>query len=429
MRVLPAALLVIGAACARPARPSQPAAAPDDLLPGVSEAAWRIHRSAILVDGHNDLPWKLREKAGGSFDALDIAQAQPEFDTDIPRLVRGGVGAQFWSVYVPVDSVKQGAALRWTVEQIDVVLRMARRYPETFELARTTADIQRARANGRIACLIGAEGGHSIEGSLGALRMLHELGVRYMTLAHSDTNDICDAATDDPKWGGLSPFGESVVREMNRLGMLVDVSHVSQETMEDVLAISTAPIIASHSSCRALAPHPRNVPDEILARLRANGGVVMVNFFSGFVVESSAQKMAGMFDVVRKLRAEHSDEKELDAAIEAWRKANPIERGDVKTLVDHIEHVVEIAGVECAGLGSDFDGITETPEGLEDVACYPRITQELLSRGYREDAIRKILGGNALTALARAEAVAREAAARDAAQNHRAERARSSGTR
>jgi membrane dipeptidase len=376
----------------------------------VSEEAMRIHRSAIVIDGHNDLPWEMRTKAGSSFHQRDLAKPQPDFHTDIPRLRKGGVGAQFWSVFVPADTAKKGVALHQTLEQIDIVLRMARRYPETFELARTADDIVRIHAQGRIACLMGAEGGHSIEGSIAVLRTLYELGVRYMTLTHSETNDIADSATDEPKYGGLSEFGEEVVWEMNHLGMLIDISHVSQETMEDVLALSKAPVIASHSSCRALASHPRNVPDEVLKKIKGNGGVVMVNFYSGFLVESSAQKMKGMFEAARALRVEHPDEADFEKAVKEWRGKNPIERGSVKTVVDHIDHAVKVAGIDCVGLGSDFDGIDSTPEGLEDVSCYPRITQEMVDRGYTEEQIRKVLGGNVLRALRRAEEVARELA-------------------
>jgi membrane dipeptidase len=349
----------------------------------------------------------MREKAQSSFDKKDLSQIQPDLATDIPRLFRGGVGAQFWSVYVPVDSAKQGTALRDTLEQIDLVLRMARRYPDAFELARTATEVERIHADGRIACLLGAEGGHSIESSVGVLRMLHELGVRYMTLTHSETNDIADSSTDAPKHGGLSPFGEAVVAEMNRLGMLVDISHVSDETMLDVLRLSEAPVIASHSSCRALAEHARNVPDEVLRVVAERRGVIMVNFFSGFVVDSSARMMAEMFGAYRKLRDEHPDPEEFRTAWDAWRAEHPIDRGTVKSLVDHIDHLVKVAGIDCVGLGSDFDGISETPVGLEDVSTYPRITQELVDRGYSEAAIRKILGENSLRVLREAEAVAR----------------------
>jgi len=382
--------------------------APHAQLAGVSEEAWRIHESALVVDGHNDLPWAMREKAKYSLDAKDLSKPQADLHTDLPRLVAGGMGAQFWSVYVPADAAKTGAALHQTLEQIDFVERMVRRYPETLELARTAADVERIWREGRIACLLGAEGGHSMESSLAVLRMLYELGVRYMTLTHSETNDIADSATDGPKHGGLSKLGEEVVAEMNRLGMLIDISHVSVETMEDVLALSKAPVIASHSSSRALAEHVRNVPDEVLKGIARNGGVVMVNFFSGFVVDSSARKMAGLFEVRRKLSQANATDEEIEAAMEAWRRENSIDRGTVDTVVDHIDHIVKVAGIDCAGLGSDFDGIMETPVGLEDVSCYPRITQGLLDRGYSEEAIRKVLGGNAMRVLRRAEEVARE---------------------
>jgi len=381
---------------------------PDAPLAEVSEEAWKIHRSAIVVDGHNDLPWAMREKAAYSLEKKDLSKPQPDLHTDLPRLVAGGMGAQFWSVYVPADAAKTNAALHQTIEQIEFVKRMAARYPETLELATTVADVERIRKAGRIACLMGAEGGHSMEGSIAVLRMLHELGVRYMTLTHSDTNDIGDSATDEPKHGGLSKLGEEVVAEMNRLGMLIDVSHVSDETMQDVLALSKAPVIASHSSCRALADHARNVPDELLEAIARKRGVVMVNFFSGYVESSAAKKMAGAFAMSRKLRAESASDAEYEAAMEKWRKENPIERGTVETVVDHIDHIVKVAGIDCVGLGSDFDGISETPVGLEDVSCYPRITQVMLDRGYSAEDIRKVLGGNALRALRDAEKVAGE---------------------
>jgi membrane dipeptidase len=402
-------LLVAGCAGQEHAAEGRSSAPAPASIPGVSEAAMRLHRSAILVDGHNDLPWELRTKADSSFEKMDLSKPVSGTHTDIPRLRAGGVGAQFWSVFVPADTAKKGVALHQTIEQIDLVHRMIARYPETFAWARTADDVARIHGEGKIACLIGAEGGHSIEGSLAALRMLYDLGVRYMTLTHSDTNDIADSATDEPKYGGLSPFGEQVVREMNRLGMLIDISHVSQETMEAALAISKAPVIASHSSCRALADHPRNVPDEVLRKVAANGGVVMINFYSGFLVDSSAKKTLGMFATARELRAKYTDDKELQKALEEARKSNPIDRGSVKTVVDHIDHVVKVAGIDCVGLGSDFDGIDTTPEGLEDVSCYPRITQEMMDRGYSEEAVRKVLGGNVLRALKRAEEVARAA--------------------
>ncbi|HEV3023614.1 MAG TPA: dipeptidase, partial [Pirellulales bacterium] len=374
----------------------------------VGDEARRIHRGAILIDGHNDLPWKLRSEVGGSLDKFDLTGSVPRFDTDIPRLRAGGMGGVFWSVFVPAETDKSGTALRDTLEQIDLVHRMIARYGEAFELALTADDIERIHAAGKIASLIGVEGGHSIQESLGALRQLHKLGARYMTLTHSDTLSWADAATDEPRHGGLTDFGEEVVREMNRLGMLVDISHVSPDTMRDALAVSRAPVIASHSSAFAVAPHPRNVPDDVLRLVAANGGVVMVNFFSGFVDPASARARLEMFAVRRELREKYADESQFQAAIKGWEAQRPIARGSVHTVVDHIDHIVRTAGIDHVGLGSDFDGVSLLPEQLDDVSCYPVITQELVNRGYDEEQIGKILGRNLLRAMRRAEEVARE---------------------
>ncbi len=367
----------------------------------------RIHRAAIVIDGHNDLPWKVRVQAESSFDKLDISQPQDQLHTDIPRLVRGGLGAQFWSAYVPVETIKSGGATRLALEQIDLIHRMVRRYPDTFEMAYTPGDIVRIVRSGKMASLIGVEGGHAIEGSLGVLRMFHALGVRYLTLTHADTLDWADSATDEARHGGLSEFGEQVVLELNKLGMLVDISHVSAPTMRDVLRVSRAPVIASHSSAFALAPHPRNVPDDILKALSDNGGVVMVNFFSGFVHPDAARVVRRLFEEMRRLRADNADEDGFREALEELREANPIPRGTIHDVVDHIDHIVNVAGINHVGLGSDFDGVSRLPTQLEDVSCYPYITQELLNRGYTEQQIHKILGGNLLRAWRRAQKVAR----------------------
>ncbi len=302
--------------------------------------------------------------------------------------------------------MRTGGAARQTMEQIDFVHRMVERYPETFGFARTAEEVRRVRKAGKIACLIGIEGGHSIENSMGLLRMYHQLGVRYMTLTHSDSLKWADAATDKPQSNGLSDFGREVVREMNRLGMMVDISHVSPATMHAALDVSQAPVIASHSSAFAVAPHPRNVPDDVLRRLKDNGGVVMVNFFSGFIVPEGAKIMAGMFEVSRQLRNQFPDEKQYDEAVKKWHKANPMPAGTVKDLVDHIDHIVKMAGVDHVGLGSDYDGVSKVPADLPDVSCYPVVTQELLDRGYNEEQIQKILGGNMMRALEEAEKVA-----------------------
>ena len=376
----------------------------------LTDEALRIHRSGLVIDGHNDLPWRLRSEFGASLAKCDITKLHPasELQTDIPRLRQGGVGGQFWSVYVPAETMQAGTALRDTLEQIDLVHQLVARYPDAFELALTADDVERIHRQGKIASLIGVEGGHSIQDSLGALRQLYRLGARYMTLTHSDTLAWADSATDDARHGGLSPFGEEVVREMNRLGMLVDISHVSPETMHDALRVSRAPVIASHSSAYAVAQHARNVPDDVLKLVAANGGVVMVNFFSGFVEPRSAKIMADMFAVRRRFNAEFDNEEaQVEAAMKRWRQEHPMLPGAVQTVVDHIDHIVRLAGVDHVGLGSDYDGVSMTPVQLEDVSCYPYITQELLNRGYREEQIHKILGRNVLRALRRAEAVAR----------------------
>ncbi len=384
---------------------AKPAARPPVVL---TDAARKLHAECLLVDGHNDLPWHTRTEHDGSFAKGDIAVLQPKNHTDIPRLRQGGVGAQFWAAYAPVETIRKGDATHVVLEQIDLIREMIDRYPETFELALTADDIERIHGQGKIASLIGVEGGHAIEDSLGVLRMLHALGVRYMTLTHADTLNWADAATDDPRHGGLSPFGEEVVRRMNELGMLVDISHVSPDTMRDALAVSRAPVIASHSSAYAIAAHPRNVPDDVLLLIKANGGVVMVNFFSGFVVPESAQTAADMFQVRRELSKLHPDAKELDKAMKAWQAAHPLVPGTIHDVVDHIDHIVKVAGVDHVGIGSDFDGVSMLPEQLKDVSAYPLLTQELLNRGYKPEDIRKILGGNLLRALQGAEQTARE---------------------
>jgi membrane dipeptidase len=360
-----------------------------------------------VFDGHNDLPWQIREKASRSFEKLDIARPQPELHTDIPRLREGNVGAQFWSVYVPAETGRQGTALLQTLEQVELVKAMAARYPDVFALARTADDVERIRGQGKIASLIGVEGGHAIENSLENLRRLHRLGAGYMTLTHSDTLSWADSATDDQPHQGLTAFGEEVVREMNRLGMLVDLSHVSVETMKDALRVSKAPVIFSHSSSRAVADHPRNVPDDVLRLTARNGGLVMVNFYSGFVVPSSARRMNRMFDVMRELRQKHPEDADYEQAVRRWRLNNPIQPGTVRDVVDHIDHMVRVAGIDHVGLGSDFDGVSMLPSQLEDVSTYPVITQELLSRGYTPAEIHQLMSGNMMRVLREAEQVAR----------------------
>lgn len=374
----------------------------------LTDEARELHASSLLIDGHNDLPWELR----GRVEQTDIAVPQERLQTDIPRLRQGGVGAQFWSVWVPMSTAKRGQALSTTIEQIDLVKAMIDRYPETFELALTADDIERIHKSGKIASLIGMEGGHSIEGSLNVLRQLYGMGARYMTLTHSDSLDWVDSGTDEPKCGGLSPFGEDVVREMNRLGMMVDISHVSPEAMKRTLAVSEAPVIFSHSSARGVSDHPRNVPDDVLKLTAENGGVVMVNFFSAFIVPDAAKRDVERMAYRRQMDRELTKEDEIEAAMRRWdaEHGGRGNRGTIHTLVDHIDHIAKVAGIDHVGIGSDYDGISMLPEQLEDVSTYPYITQALLDRGYTAEQIRKILGGNMLRVMRGAEETAKRLA-------------------
>ena len=370
-----------------------------------------LHLSVPMFDGHNDYPWEVRQRAGKDPAALDIRNARTDTMTDIPRMRRGGVGAQFWSVYVP-SSLAGQQAVTATLEQIDIVHRMMARYPEDFELALTADDVQRIFAEGKIASLIGMEGGHSIDSSLGALRMFARLGARYMTLTHSKNVPWADSATDTPEHGGLTAFGEDVIREMNRLGMLADLSHVSEETMEDVLRVTRAPVIFSHSSARALCGHPRNVPDAILRLLPKNGGVVMVSFVPQFTTpEASAWDSALEAEEARLQTLSPKDEAAVKAGIGAWMAAHPRPTVTVAQVADHIDHVRKVAGIDHVAYGSDFDGITFTPTGLEDVSMFPALTAELLRRGYTELEVKKVLGLNLLRVMRAAEATAARIAA------------------
>jgi len=379
--------------------------APDAAL---LQRARALHKEVPLIDGHNDYPWAVRQNVKGDTDKLDIAQAQPSIHTDIARLRAGGVGGQFWSVYVPAELQGQ-AAVTATLEQIDVVYRMMRKYPDAFELALTADDVERIFKKGKIASLIGMEGGHSIDNSLAALRMFHRLGARYMTITHSKNVPWADSATDTAKLGGLSPFGEEVIREMNWLGMLVDLSHVSPETMTDAIAVSEAPVIFSHSSARAVNDVPRNVPDDVLQLLPADGGVVMVTFVPGFL--SPKVTAWGKLQTEEAARLEKqfpNDEAARKSALDGWTKANPAPRATVADTADHIDHIRRVAGIDHIGLGGDFDGITSVPEGLEDVSKYPSLTAELLRRGYKDEDVKKILGLNVLRVMRAAEKVAQK---------------------
>lgn len=375
----------------------------------VTDEAVRIHRLAPVFDGHNDLPWALR-KSGDSVSQVDLRKSQPDLHTDIPRLRAGGVGAQFWSVYVPVSTAMQDNALTSTLEQISIVRQMTEQYSDVFELALTVEDVKRITGEGKIASLIGVEGGHCIENSINVLRQLFREGARYMTLTHSMSLDWADSCSDDPISGGLSAFGEEVVREMNRLGMIVDLSHVSPNCMKQALRITNAPVIFSHSSARSIADHPRNVPDDVLIETKKNGGVVMINFFSDYLNPIDAARSLRRSARKSELNALYPDnEEKATAALRQWEAKHP--RSAVCTVhdvLDHIDHVVNVAGIDHVGLGSDFDGVPALPAQLGDVSRYPVITQGLLDRGYTESEILKVLGGNVMRVFERVEAVSRK---------------------
>lgn len=333
--------------------------------------AMRVLSTTPLIDGHNDLPWAIRISETAPHDVTapehDLRQRTP-FHTDIERLRAGMVGGQFWSVYIPFGATEEGAA-KVQLEQIDIVLQIIARYPDVFELALDASDVERIFASGKIASMIGMEGGHAIENSLGALRGFFAMGARYMTLTHNGTLDWVDSANDEHRHGGLTPFGQEVVREMNRLGMLVDLSHTSPETMNDALDVAEAPVIWSHADTRGMRDHPRNVPDQVLRRLPDNGGVVMITFVPSFLTDR--------------------------------------EEATIADVANHIEHVAELAGIDHVGIGSDFDGISSTPVGMEDVSSYPALFAELSRRGWSEGDLAKLAGENVLRVMREAEAAAR----------------------
>ncbi|MBI4850995.1 MAG: membrane dipeptidase [Acidobacteria bacterium] len=370
------------------------------------QKALRIQRSAIVIDTHNDITSPIVD------DDYDLGTPSVgKYHTDLERMQKGGMTGEFFSIYVSRSYAKEGGASRRALDMIDIVYRQAERHPEKLVMAYSTADIRRAKRQGKIAALMGIEGGHAIENSLMALRSFYRLGIRYMTLTHSNTNDWADASTDEPRHNGLSDFGKEVVSEMNRLGMLIDVSHVSDKTMSDVLDISTAPIIASHSSAKALANHPRNISDDLLKRIAKNGGVVMVNFFSGFISQEyiDARKVRD-----EKLKPEleilnqkyKDDPKKLEEERDKLFQANPLPKVPLSVLMDHFEHIIKVAGIDHVGIGSDFDGVPDLPTDMEDIAQLPNITYELLKRGYSEQDIKKVLGENLMRAFAKAEQVA-----------------------
>ena len=376
----------------------------------VSARIDRILHDVPLIDGHNDLPWQYSERVKDHLAQIDIRQDQtkltPPLHTDIARLRQGRIGGQFWSVYVPT-TLKGADAVRAVLEQIDVVHRIDETYPETFELARTADDVVRIHRGGKIASLIGVEGGHSIGNSLAVLRQLYALGARYMTITHSDNDDWADSATADPVHNGLTPFGRAVIGEMNRLGMLVDLSHVAPKTMNDVLDITAAPVIFSHSSARALTDHARNVPDDVLRRVKENDGVVMVSWVPTFSSESARANDAAKDAETARLKALYRGQPDkVKALLAEWETAHPVPNATVQDVADHIDHVVQVAGAEHVGLGADLDGITSTPQGLDSVAAYPTLFAELIRRGYTDEQLKGIAGLNVLRVMRKAEAVA-----------------------
>jgi membrane dipeptidase len=371
------------------------------------EHARKILRSTPLIDGHNDLPWEIRESKTAPRDvaAYDLRVPSPKH-TDLARMAEGLIGAQFWSIYIPGE-IKDSGYARVQLEQFDIARRMIAMYPDRLALALTADDIERDFKRGKVGSLLGMEGGHAIENSLGALRAYYALGARYMTLTHNVTLDWADAALDSVKHDGLTQFGREVVREMNRLGMLVDLSHVAPSVMSDALDVSEAPVIFSHSAARALTEHPRNVPDSILARLPRNGGVVMVTFVPAFVSNEVAAWEAGAKSQLDQIRASVSDTVEQRKRQDEWKAAHPAPRATLGQVADHIDHVRQVAGVDHVGIGSDFDGIDTVPEGLEDSSKFPELFAELIRRGWSDGDLKKLAGQNLLRAFRGAESTAK----------------------
>jgi membrane dipeptidase len=371
----------------------------------------RILKATPLIDGHNDIAEELRENYGLKVEGLASGtdQWKPKpLMTDMARLHQGRVGAQFWSVYIPSE-VTGDTAIRETIEQIDIVKRMVRAYPNDLSLAGSADDIVRIHKSGKVASLIGIEGGHQIGGSLAALRQFYDLGARYMTLTHFKNNEFADSATDDPKYHGITDFGRTVIHEMNRLGMLVDLSHVSPETMRAALQATKAPVLFTHSDARALADHPRNVPDDVLKLVTANGGVVMVNFYMGHLSSQFITWSADKTAEDARLKALYTGQPDRrDAAMKAWLDAHHAPRAEVGLIADHIEHVASVAGHDHVGIGGDLDGIgiDEAPAGMNTVSGYPLLFAELIRRGWSDENLAKLAGGNVLRAMRRAEAVA-----------------------
>ncbi|KRE43429.1 dipeptidase [Knoellia sp. Soil729] len=361
-------------------------------------------------DGHNDLPWEARDQVAYDLDRLDVGSELATTHTDLVRMRRGGMGAQFWSVYVDAKWAGEKAVTA-TLEQVDFVREMTRRYAGELALAVSAADVRAARDSGRIASLMGAEGGHSIDSSLGALRMLHALGVRYLTLTHNDNVPWADSATDEPVLGGLSAFGREVVREMNRIGMAVDLSHVSADTMRDALATTSAPVMFSHSSARAVCDHPRNVPDDVLTQLPGNGGLCMVTFVPKFISPTIREWDLEAADAAQAEGISWADHTAYEPFLRTYLQAHPRPVATIDDVVAHVEHVREVAGIEHIGLGGDYDGVDVLPQGLDDVSGYPRLLEALADRGWSDDDLGRLTWSNALRVLEGVEATSRDLSA------------------
>ncbi|WP_309089026.1 dipeptidase [Phenylobacterium sp.] len=391
----------------------------------------RVLAQTPLIDGHNDVPWAIRERFDSKMDRVDLSkdtralppgEDNPPLMTDIPRLKAGRVGGQFWSVWIPTN-LTGPEAVQVTLEQIDIVRQMAQRWPKAFEMAYTADDIVRVHKAGKVASLVGIEGGHQINASLPVLRQMYAAGARYMTLTHSANIPWADSATANPQHDGLTPFGEAVVREMNWLGMLVDLSHVSEATMKDALRVSQAPVIFSHSGARAIADHPRNVSDEVLALVKQNGGVVMANFAPGYASNAAARWASDRAAEITRGNAPPyaglyiGQPEKAKAALAAWEKANPQPVVTLSMIADHVEHIAKVCGVDCVGIGSDYDGIPGAPQGLEDVSKFPGLFVELARRGWSDADLAKLAGGNVLRAMRQAEAVSKKLQAERPASN------------
>ncbi len=410
MRFLLIPVLALALSCAKAEQPSASTHMSD---PKIIARVHEILKEVPLIDGHNDLPWQFR-KHSNALERVDISTIDltkdttaAELVTDFPRLRAGGLGGQFWSVYIPPE-LNGPTAVQAVLEQIDVVHRLVAKYPEQLELALTADDVERIHRKGKIASLIGMEGGHSINNSLATLRLTYQLGARYMTLTHTKNIDWADAATDKPLHHGLTPFGEEVVHEMNRLGMLVDISHVSEDTMKAALKVSKAPVMFSHSNARALCDHVRNASDDVLKLLAANNGIMMVNFYPEYLIDSNRDWYRAEHQEKKRLQETIKDEDKLDAALAEWRKANPEpNHATIGDVANHIDHICKVAGVDHVGIGSDFEGFDGPPVGLQDVSTYPALLAELMARGHSEEDIKKIAGLNILRVLHDAENVAK----------------------